>query len=279
MIGLSGACRREELTNLSMEDVEDRDNFLFIKLPKTKTKIMRTFTVVNEFYTIVKKYMEQRPKTTKTNRFFLTYRAGRCVLQPLGINKIGSVPQEIAKFLGLENPHQYTGHAFRRSSATILVDAGGDITTLKRHGGWKSNAVAEGYIENSLGNKKAIGHQIESAISSTENCKKRSRNSYNVVKKSLSSNGETCSFDNTLYPNPSENDIIEDSSIGTVIPETIYPSETPTLNRQQNNKNLENEETQNQHANLSVIANDNLNSLKNVQFINCNVTINMKSNN
>jgi hypothetical protein len=45
---------------------------------------------------------------------------------------------------------KYTGHSLRRSSAAILVDAGTDITDLKRHGGWKSTTVAEGYIDTSI---------------------------------------------------------------------------------------------------------------------------------
>ncbi|XP_026673559.1 uncharacterized protein LOC113464959, partial [Ceratina calcarata] len=44
VIGLSGACRREELTNLCTEDVQDHGTFLSITLQKTKTKITRTFT-------------------------------------------------------------------------------------------------------------------------------------------------------------------------------------------------------------------------------------------
>ena len=158
-----------------MDNVKDHGTFLFITLPKTKNKQTRTFTVVGDFYKVAKKYMQIRPNNTKTDRFFLTYRAGRCVLQPLGINKIGSMPQEIAKFLKLEKPALYTGHAFRRTSATVLVDAGGDITLLKRHGGWKSTAVAEGYIENSLTNKKAIGSLIENAVPSTSTNMKRMR--------------------------------------------------------------------------------------------------------
>ena len=53
------------------------------------------------------------------------------------------MPQKIAQFLKLTNPELYTGHCFRRTSATLLIDAGGDITALKRHGGWKSTAVTE----------------------------------------------------------------------------------------------------------------------------------------
>jgi integrase len=45
---------------------------------------------------------------------------------------------------------EYTGHSLRRTSATLLVDEGGDLTTLKRHGGWRSSFVAEGYIEESI---------------------------------------------------------------------------------------------------------------------------------
>ena len=68
----------------------------------------------------------------------------------------------------MPNSNLYTGHCFRRSSATLLVDAGGDITTLKRHGGWKSTTVAEGYIEESIQNKMQISNTILNSVE-TEN--------------------------------------------------------------------------------------------------------------
>jgi len=43
----------------------------------------------------------------------------------------------------------YTVHAFRRSAATNLADAGVSFVNLKRHGQWKSDSVIEGYIANS----------------------------------------------------------------------------------------------------------------------------------
>jgi hypothetical protein len=43
----------------------------------------------------------------------------------------------------------------------MLVDAGGDNTTLKRHGGWKSTEVAESYIDNSLNNRLRAGFSID----------------------------------------------------------------------------------------------------------------------
>jgi integrase len=53
-----------------------------------------------------------------------------------------------------------TGHSFRRSSATLLADSGADVTVVKRHGGWRSNSVVEGYIEDSLNNKIEISRKI-----------------------------------------------------------------------------------------------------------------------
>lgn len=86
----------------------------------------------------------------------------------VGINKFGNLPKEIAKYLKMPNPESYTGHCFRRSSATILVDAGGDMISLKRHGGWQSTAVAEGYIDNSLNNKIKTANTIREFVENTK---------------------------------------------------------------------------------------------------------------
>ncbi|KAL7286454.1 hypothetical protein TKK_0019400 [Trichogramma kaykai] len=164
--GVSGACRREELTNLTIENVKDYDRkMMHISILKTKTGVERSFAVVGDFYKILKQYMNLRPKKCSTNRLFLTYRDGKCTNQPVGINKIGSIPNAIAKFLNLSDSDLYTGHSFRRTSATLLVEAGGDITNVKKLGGWKSTAVAESYIENSLLHKQNIAQRICDSVS------------------------------------------------------------------------------------------------------------------
>ena len=134
-VGLSGACRREELCYLKIEDTKDFGSAMLIKLKNTKTKVPRSFTVAGNLYIILKKYCALRPPDMKTGRFFLNYQNGKCSRQNVGINKIGNMAREIAKFLMLENPESYTGHCFRRSSATILVNSGSDLLTFKRHGG------------------------------------------------------------------------------------------------------------------------------------------------
>ncbi|KAJ8972518.1 hypothetical protein NQ317_008070 [Molorchus minor] len=74
-------------------------------------------------------------------------------------------------------------HCFRRRSATILIDAGSDITSLKHHGEWKSlkksTPVAESYIDKSIENK--VNHIFNSIESNeTNNFKHYSININNI---------------------------------------------------------------------------------------------------
>ncbi|XP_011687447.1 PREDICTED: uncharacterized protein LOC105449760 [Wasmannia auropunctata] len=160
IFGICGACRREELTKVTIDNIQDKDNVLLVKIPITKTYKPRSFVISDKFYTICKKYMALRPANIQTSRFFLNYQNGKCTQQPIGINKFGKMPSTIASYLGLSDPSSYTGHTFRRTSATILADSGANILTLKQHGGWKSSTVAEGYIDDSFNNKKKISNQI-----------------------------------------------------------------------------------------------------------------------
>lgn len=60
-----------------------------------------------------------------------------------------------------------------RSSATALADARVGITNLKHHGGWQSTKVTEGYLNESLENKKLIASKIlksTPASASTSSC-------------------------------------------------------------------------------------------------------------
>ncbi|KAJ8909781.1 hypothetical protein NQ315_011195 [Exocentrus adspersus] len=48
IFGVAGACRREELYNLKIEDIEESDRIMIVKLPQTKTHIQRSFVIINE---------------------------------------------------------------------------------------------------------------------------------------------------------------------------------------------------------------------------------------
>lgn len=132
-----------------------------VKIINTKNKKQRSFTIIGDFYlNLVRQYTALRPDDIGLQRFFIKYQNGKCHRVVMGIHKISNVPKDVATFLKLTNPHEYTGHCLRRTSATILVDNGGDITALKRHGGWKSTSVAEGYLEDSISSKTQTAQKI-----------------------------------------------------------------------------------------------------------------------
>lgn len=164
MIGISGACRKLELTKLKLDDIKTEGNLYVIRLYQPKTKRPKFFTVGGEFTKFVRNYINLRPKNCTTDRLFLAMRNSKCINQIIGENTFAQYPKKIAKYLKLENPETYTGHSFWRSSATLVADSGANITTLKRLSDWKSAKVAEGYIEESVKNKAKIGKIIESAV-------------------------------------------------------------------------------------------------------------------
>lgn len=170
VMGVFGGLRRDELVKMTIDDVTDKGSVLLVNVPETKTATSKSFTIVEEnninALNIVRKYMALRPKGMK--RFFLTYRNSRCTGQPVGKNTIGSVPAIIAKYLKLEDAKSYTGHCLRRTSSTLLVEAGATFETLKIHGKWKSSTVAEGYIEDSILSKNKISKMIASSVTAIE---------------------------------------------------------------------------------------------------------------
>ena len=87
---------------------------------------------------------------TNSAHLFLKMGNGKCQNKNVGINTIGALPKIIGIFLHLSDAALYTGNSFRRTSVTSLVDGGGDITSVKRHTGHKSDAVKEGYMADSI---------------------------------------------------------------------------------------------------------------------------------
>lgn len=154
------------MLNLTVKDVVDKGDIMLVDIDETKNYKDRQYVInagvisnVN-FLDIIRKYLCLRSRVTTTDRFLVGYRKGKCISLPVGINTIGGMPKKIADFLGLENSALYTGHTFRRTSATLLVEAGADIIALKQHGRWESSKVAEAYLEESLQNKRKIANGV-----------------------------------------------------------------------------------------------------------------------
>lgn len=157
-----GACRTSELVNMLSSDIEDRGSVIVVNVSKTKNDVKRKFTIIDEeelsAARLVRDYSALRPQGVF--RFFVAYRNKKCTLQPVGKNTFGKIPSKVAEWLGLDNPKAYTGHCGRRTSATLVADAGASMTTLKRHGGWRSSSVAEGYLAESMLQKNKVAKMI-----------------------------------------------------------------------------------------------------------------------
>lgn len=113
------------------------------------------------------KCIDSRPPDCKLHEIFLGFRDGKCINQPMGINTIGSVPKKIAAYLQLPDAKAYTGHALRRTSATIYANAGGTVLGLKDLGAWNSPGVAESYVGQSRFNKLNTSTLITNAVMGT----------------------------------------------------------------------------------------------------------------
>lgn len=100
--------------------------------------------------------MQLRPGHVTHKRLFLFYKKGKCSVQPVGINMFAKMPQRIAHFLQFPEANLYTRHCLCRTSTTLLADSGADVLMLKRHGGWRSSTVAEGYVDENINNKVNI---------------------------------------------------------------------------------------------------------------------------
>lgn len=140
-----GACRSNELYNMKLSDIEDVGSQMIVSVPNAKTRRPRQFTLKDSFFNICKKYMSNRTDSTNI-RLFHQYKNMKFTNKRIGLSTFSRMGKDIACFLNLPNPEKYTGHSFRRSSATILVDADEeeDIISLQKHD-WKPSSVAEDY--------------------------------------------------------------------------------------------------------------------------------------
>ena len=147
---------------MKVTDVSNQGNLLLINIVETKTDKPRAFIIPEKDVSSINKYINLRHNKAKSNRFFLRYQMGKCTCQVIGTHNFESIPREIASYLNLETFEEYTTHAFRRTSTTVLANAGADNLALKRHGGWKSDAVVQDYIEESVEKKSATANIINS---------------------------------------------------------------------------------------------------------------------
>lgn len=128
--------------------------------PKKKNENSSFLITHSGWVKLIELYIDCTPKEERTSRFLRKVVKDRktnsikITKAVLGKNTIAKFPQDIATYLNLPDPKGYTGHCYRRTGATILADEGADTLQLKRAGGWKSDTVAQGYVDNSRPQKE-----------------------------------------------------------------------------------------------------------------------------
>lgn len=150
IFGIAGACRRQELTSLTTTCIEDRGTHFLVQIIDMETKKVRYFRIEPgevrnmNVLEIIRMYLALRPANINHNRFFINYLNEKCTVQPVGVHKIGRVPQVVAKYLRLENAQLFTSHCFKRTWASILANSGVTIGEIKRHTKWHASTSAIG---------------------------------------------------------------------------------------------------------------------------------------
>ena len=119
-----GGLRKSEAETLELEKITSGPSGITIThsrskqrsdIQETKFLIQRRQTgiyyasVFDEYLHSVKEILVQR-----TGHVWMTGRSGAFVKTPMGKNILGKIPHEIAEYLKLESPKNYTFHSFRR---------------------------------------------------------------------------------------------------------------------------------------------------------------------
>jgi integrase len=163
LLGYLGAMRRVDLYELKFKNVIDTGKTIRINFYESKNKRWRNFlleTDENEYTPLLREYVRLRSQIKEEEYFFHQFRQGKVTRQRVGLKSIGSVPQIVARYLGLPEPETYTSHSLRRSSASAMAEAGVSFLGIKNYVGWKGDRAAHGYIDQSLRSKSEIAKSL-----------------------------------------------------------------------------------------------------------------------
>lgn len=83
---VNGACRSEELVDITTDDIETHEYLIIVNIPNIKTKIQRSFVISVILQKIMKKHARLRPSDLKTKRLLLQYREKKCTKQVIAKN-------------------------------------------------------------------------------------------------------------------------------------------------------------------------------------------------
>lgn len=182
LFGIFGGCRSiSELLPITFDDIKIIDeagiwvNFTSPKRRGQPGKMYR-FLIPSEFSHFWVQYSKALGSKAKGNIFKSCPSKerediSRChwsfIDANLGKNSITKHIQAIARWLDKDDPFSFTSHSLRRTSATLMADSGATSTQLQTHFGWKNQATANTYVEESKSSKIQAANMISSTIASS----------------------------------------------------------------------------------------------------------------
>lgn len=81
---------------------------------------------------------------------------GEILKGAMGVNTLYQIGVEVAQHLNLPSPTKFSGHCFRRTSATHAADRGATTMDMKRHFDWKNDAMPMEYVAKSKAQNKKM---------------------------------------------------------------------------------------------------------------------------
>ena len=147
--------RMREIAELSWRNVANTTNGYSVCLRRCKTpasRALQKFIIPYRFATVdVSALVERyRADTGGEGRLWKQYNGGQWREQPVGKSTIAEAPRAAATFLGLPDPHTYTGHGLRATGATLLAESGCTELQLQAAGNWGSTNAAQVYIRSTV---------------------------------------------------------------------------------------------------------------------------------
>lgn len=173
IIGISGLLRKKEIYELQYENVHLSENEIRIAVLRKKNKGPKegSYILLTDplYITVIREYTSRFPSDYKGPLFHKLKNDLTPILAVrIGENTLGEFAKKIALDLNKQDHEKYTSHSFRRSGATFLADAGASLLTLKQAGGWRSDTVAQQYVQKSAVMERTIAEALQVNTTSRE---------------------------------------------------------------------------------------------------------------
>jgi integrase len=153
IIGIFTLARGQELADIQWEDIAESERYsgYEVTLKRRKTAASRAIQHLlvpfdafgTDFRAMFEAYKMQF--TEHKGPFFVSAQG-----IPVGRSTLAETPRHVAKFLGLPQAQNYTGHGLRAAGAMQLANNGGTSVEIMMYGNWTSESAARGYLRESL---------------------------------------------------------------------------------------------------------------------------------